>query len=59
MVCAGPWTKISGPEEEAGGPSGACHGSLRANISETIIVLLIADQGEKEKRNDEREFPCC
>jgi transcription initiation factor IIE alpha subunit len=31
-------------------------GSLRANISETVLVLLINEQGEKEKGRDEREF---
>src|SRR5712691_4789228 len=30
--------------------------SLRANISETVLVLLINEQGEKEKGRDEREF---
>ena len=30
--------------------------ALRANISETILVLLINEQGEKEKGRDEREF---
>jgi hypothetical protein len=29
---------------------------LRANISETVLVLLINEQGEKEKGRDEREF---
>jgi hypothetical protein len=31
-------------------------GTLRANISETVLVLLINEQGEKEKGRDEREF---
>lgn len=30
--------------------------TLRANISETVLVLLINEQGEKEKGRDEREF---
>ncbi|MGD0907665.1 MAG: hypothetical protein ABSA96_08790, partial [Candidatus Acidiferrales bacterium] len=30
--------------------------ALRANISETVLVLLINEQGEKEKGKDEREF---
>src|SRR5229473_1669381 len=33
--------------------------SLRANISETVLVLLINEQGEKEKGRDEREFSWC
>src|SRR5260370_32482792 len=33
--------------------------SLRANISETVLVLLINEQGEKEKGRDEREFSRC
>jgi hypothetical protein len=32
---------------------------LRANISETPVVLLINEQGEKEKGRDEREFSWC
>ena len=32
---------------------------LRANISETSLVLLINEQGEKEKGKDEREFFWC
>jgi len=28
--------------------------SLRANICETVLVLLINEQGEKEKGRDER-----
>ena len=32
------------------------HQPLRANISETVLVLLINEQGEKEKGRDEREF---
>src|SRR5450759_1125120 len=32
---------------------------LRANISETVLVLLINEQGEKEKGRDEREFSWC
>ena len=32
---------------------------LRANISETPVVLLINGQGEKEKGRDEREFSWC
>ena len=32
------------------------HTALRANISETVLVLLINEQGEKEKGKDEREF---
>ena len=31
-------------------------GALRANISETVLVLLINEQGEKEKGKDERKF---
>jgi replication-associated recombination protein RarA len=30
--------------------------ALRANISETVLVLLINEQGEKEKGRDERRF---
>ena len=30
--------------------------TLRANISETVLVLLINEQGEKEKGKDERKF---
>src|SRR5665811_76419 len=30
--------------------------ALRANISETVLVLLINEQGEKEKGKDERKF---
>src|ERR1035441_9062936 len=30
--------------------------ALCANISETVLVLLINEQGEKEKGSDEREF---
>jgi hypothetical protein len=30
--------------------------TLRANISETVLVLLINEQGEKEKGRDERRF---
>jgi hypothetical protein len=30
--------------------------ALRAKISETPVVLLINEQGEKEKGSDEREF---
>ena len=33
--------------------------SLRANISETVLVLLINERGEKEKGRDEREFSRC
>src|SRR5260370_9429605 len=33
--------------------------ALRANISETVLVLLINEQGEKEKGRDEREFSRC
>src|SRR5437899_4363287 len=33
--------------------------SLRANICETPVVLLINEQGEKEKGRDEREFSWC
>jgi hypothetical protein len=33
--------------------------SLRANIPETTVVLLINEQGEKEKGRDEREFSWC
>src|ERR1022692_4839862 len=33
--------------------------SLRANISETVLVLLINEQGEKEKGRDERKFSWC
>ena len=32
---------------------------LRANISETVLVLLINERGEKEKGRDEREFSRC
>src|SRR5713226_4626478 len=32
---------------------------LRANIPETTVVLLINEQGEKEKGRDEREFSWC
>ena len=32
------------------------HAALRANISETVLVLLINEQGEKEKGRDERQF---
>jgi CRP-like cAMP-binding protein len=35
---------------------GFVHNALRANISETVLVLLINEQGEKEKGRDEREF---
>jgi hypothetical protein len=31
-------------------------GPLRANIRETPVVLLINEQGEKEKRRDEWHF---
>jgi bifunctional non-homologous end joining protein LigD len=33
--------------------------ALRANIHETPVVLLINEQGEKEKERDEREFSWC
>ena len=33
--------------------------SLRANIHETPVVLLINEQGEKEKGRDEWEFFWC
>ncbi len=33
--------------------------SLCANIRETVLVLLINEQGEKEKGRDEREFSWC
>ena len=33
--------------------------ALRANISETGLVLLINEQGEKEEDRDEREFSWC
>jgi len=33
--------------------------TLRANISETVLVLFINEQGEKEKGRDEREFSWC
>jgi hypothetical protein len=32
---------------------------LRANIPETVLVLLINEQGEKEKGRDERYFSWC
>ncbi len=32
---------------------------LCANIRETVLVLLINEQGEKEKGRDEREFSWC
>ena len=32
---------------------------LCANIPETVLVLLINEQGEKEKGRDEREFSWC
>ena len=35
----------------------ACRKALCANISETVLVLLISEQGEKEKGSrDERKF---
>src|SRR2546426_3386138 len=36
-----------------------CRRPLRANISETSLVPLINEQGEKEKGRDEREFSWC
>ncbi len=33
--------------------------ALCANIRETVLVLLINEQGEKEKGRDEREFSWC
>jgi hypothetical protein len=33
--------------------------TLRANISETTPVVLINEQGEEEKKRDEREFSWC
>jgi len=33
--------------------------ALRANISETVLVLLINEQGEKEEDRDERQFSWC
>ena len=33
--------------------------TLRANISETVLVLLINEQGEKEKGRDEFSWCCC
>ena len=33
------------------------HEALCANILETVLVLLINEQGEKEKGSDEQEFP--
>src|SRR6266581_7447361 len=33
--------------------------TLCAKISETVLVLLINEQGEKEKGRDEREFSWC
>jgi hypothetical protein len=33
--------------------------TLCANISEIVLVLLINEQGEKEKGRDEREFCWC
>jgi CRP-like cAMP-binding protein len=38
---------------------GFVHNALRANISETVLVLLINEQGEKEKGRDERKFSWC
>src|SRR6266853_710370 len=40
-------------------PGGTMTATLRANISETVLVLLINEQGEKEKGRDEREFSRC
>ncbi len=37
----------------------ASHKALCANIRETVLVLLINEQGEKEKGRDEREFSWC
>jgi hypothetical protein len=34
-------------------------GSLRANISETLPVVVINEQGEEEKNKDEKEFSWC
>jgi hypothetical protein len=31
-------------------------GALRANISETLPVVVINEQGEEEKNKDEQEF---
>jgi len=39
--------------------NGVVGSSLRANISETTVVLSINEQGEKEKGRDEREFSWC
>ena len=39
--------------------SGRDYVPLRANIRETPVVLLINEQGEKEKGRDEREFSWC
>jgi hypothetical protein len=35
------------------------HAPHRANISQTVLVLLTNEQGEKEKGRDEREFSWC
>jgi hypothetical protein len=32
---------------------------LRANISETLPVVVINEQGEEEKNKDEQEFSWC
>src|SRR5713226_4834854 len=32
---------------------------LRANISETVLVLLINEQGEKAENRNERQFSWC
>src|SRR6202795_469931 len=34
-------------------------GPLRANISETLPVVVINEQGEEEKNKDEQEFSWC
>jgi hypothetical protein len=33
--------------------------ALRANISETLPVVVINEQGEEEKNKDEQEFSWC
>jgi hypothetical protein len=33
--------------------------TLRANISETLPVVVINEQGEEEKNKDEQEFSWC
>src|ERR1700730_7312983 len=44
---------------DASAPHTEIRPALRANISETVLVLLINEQGEKEKGRDEQYLSWC